>query len=191
MTDLPEELEGVQHRAAVIESVADDERREILMRAVPYDHEIELYPDFFEQFERGAFKAAAKDPARIKFFNGHGGPIVGQGFEVRDESDGVWVRVKVSRTAAGDELMTLARDKVLDEASIEFRAIPSDMEVTQDGEGRLHVLHKRAHLMGVALVPHGAYSRGATVASVRKAEQEHELERQRSAAIQSLRSLNG
>ena len=190
MTDLPEPLDGVQVRAASLQAVEDD-KREIVLRAVPYDHEIELYPDLFEQFERGALKAAAKDPARVKFFHDHGGPIVGQAFEVRDEADGSWIHLKVSRTAAGDELLTLAKDGVLDEASIEFRAIPADMEITRDGDGRMHVKHKRAHLTGVALVPHGAYSRGATVASVRKAEQESQLERQRTAAIQELRSLNG
>lgn len=190
MSDLPEPLEGVQVRAAALESVATD-KREILLRAVPYDTEIELYPDLFEQFERGALKAAAKDPARVKFFHDHGGPIVGQAMEVRDESDGSWIRLKVSQTVAGDELLTLARDGVLDEASIEFRAIPADMEITRDGDGRMHVKHKRAHLTGVALVPHGAYSRGATVASVRKAAQDDEVEKRRAAAIQSLRSLQG
>lgn len=62
--------------------------------------------------------------------------------------------------------MTLARDGVLDEASVEFQPIPEDMRVTRRGDDTV-VMHRRARLLGVALVTHGAYGRDAVVLSVR------------------------
>ena len=48
----------------------------------------------------------------------------------------------------------------------EWQPIPDDMQVTRRGEDTL-VRHRRARLLGVALVPHGAYGQNATVLSVR------------------------
>lgn len=185
-------LEGPQYREAQIEAVEDDaEKREILMRAVPYGVETQLTSNLFEEFAPKAFERATSDPSRVKLWLGHsdaGGKIVGQAIEVRDESDGVWIRARVSRTTAGDELLTLARDKVLDEASIEFHAVLGALETRRKGEN-LHVRHKRGVLRGVALVPHGAYGRNALVTSVRE-QREQEVEKRRMAAIEALRALN-
>jgi phage head maturation protease len=71
--------------------------------------------------------------------------------------------------AGGDELLTLARDGVLDEASIEFAPVRESMVASRRGEQTL-VRHRRAHLRGVGLVPHGAYGRSALVTSVRDDE---------------------
>lgn len=185
-------LDGLQFREASIEAVEQDaEKREILMRAVPYGVETQLASNLFEEFAPKAFERAAADPSRVKLWLGHsdaGGKIVGQAIEVRDESDGVWIRAKVSQTSSGDELLTLARDKVLDEASIEFNAVMGALETRRKGEN-LHVRHKRGVLRGVALVPHGAYGRNALVASVRE-QREQEVEQRRIAAIEALRALN-
>lgn len=159
-----------QYRAATID-VLDADERVIEMRAVPYDVESQIGQNVFESFAPGAFARAAKDPARVKLWSGHsihGGAIVGQAFEVVDRPDGPHVRARVSRTPSGDELMTLAHDKVLDEASIEFNPIREAMAITRRGDDHV-VRHKRAHLRGVALVAHGAYGREALVLSVRDA----------------------
>lgn len=166
--DIAEQFAGVQHRSAVIDALDEDERI-IKMRAVPYDTETQLGNHLFETFEPGAFARASKDPGRVKLWFGHsdsGGRIVGQSFEVDDRQDGVWLQTRVSKTASGDELMTLAHDGVLDEASIEFAPIRESMVVRRRGEDIL-VRHRRGHLRGVALVAHGAYGRNAVVTSVR------------------------
>lgn len=190
--EVPALLTGPQYRAAQIEDIADDTERTITMRAVPYDVETRIDAQLLESFEPGAFARAAKDPARVKLWLGHsttGGHLVGQAFAVEDRADGVWVRAKVSRTVAGDELLTLARDGVLDEASIEFNPIREAMVLERRGS-LLHVRHKRGHLRGVGLVPHGAYGRNALVTSVRD-DQYDVREAARAAAIARLTGLNG
>lgn len=166
--DLVRVLDGIQYREATIDTLDPDERV-IEMRAVPYNVETQLAPGLVEVFAPGAFARAAKDPARCKLWAGHsttGGSIVGQAFEVADRPDGVYVRARVSKIPAGDDLLTLAHDKVLDEASIEFNPIREGMLIT-NRNGTTVVRHRRAHLRGVGLVPHGAYGRDALVTSVR------------------------
>ncbi|WP_028654875.1 HK97 family phage prohead protease [Nocardioides sp. J54] len=164
--EVPRSLQEPQFRSAEIREIAADDERSILLRAVPYDVETQLWDNLYESFAPGAFARATKDPARVKFYLGHGGPLVGMAEMVEDREDGVWIRNIVSRTASGDELLTLARDKVLDEASIEFRIVKGGTEITER-DGKTYWRHKRAQLLGVALVPHGAYGRNALVKAVR------------------------
>ena len=164
-----EQYGDVQYRAAASLELLDGDKREIQLRAVPYEVEARLGEHLYESFERGAFGRASKDPGRVKLWLGHstdGGRIVGQAYDVENRADGLWLSTRVSKTPAGDELLTLAQDGVLDEASIEFAPIRESMLVRQRGEDVV-VRHRRAHLRGVALVPHGAYGRDALVASVR------------------------
>jgi HK97 family phage prohead protease len=166
-----DDLTAVQYRSATIDTLDQDERI-IEMRAVPYEVETTLAPGIIEVFSRGAFARAAKDPPRVKLWAGHstnGGRVCGQAFEVDDRPDGLYLRTRVSRTPSGDELLTLASDQVLDEASIEFNPLREGMAVTRRGEDTV-VRHKRAHLRGVSLEPHGAYGRNALVMSVRDAQ---------------------
>lgn len=188
MTDFPDVLDTVQYRRASIETVTE---RTIQLRAVPYGVESEIDRGLFESFEPGAFKRSEKDPARVKLWFGHsndGGRVVGQASRVEDRADGLIVHARVSATPSGDELLTLAEDRVLDEASIEFRPIPADMAIRRAGD-KLHVRHRRGHLLGVALVPHGAYGRDALVLSVRDLRQK-ESERIRAEALERLNRLN-
>ena len=79
--------------------------------------------------------------------------------------------MKFANTAAARDARELADDGTLDQVSVEFRAIEDGTGYTwrtlSDGT---HVKHSRAHLLGVALVPHGAYGDGAFVAQVRSAD---------------------
>jgi HK97 family phage prohead protease len=160
--------EAVQTRSATVDAL-DVDQRVVELRAVPYSVETRLGPRLVETFHPRAFANAGKDPGRVKLWLGHsttGGQPVGGAELVEDRADGVYIRARVSATHAGDELLTLARDGVLDEASVEFQPIPADMQVTRRGEDTL-VRHRRARLLGVALVAHGAYGRNAVVLSVR------------------------
>lgn len=173
---IPVQLEGTQYRKASVTAVED---RTIHLRAVPYEVETEIDRGLFESFEAGAFANAVKDPARVKLWFGHstdGGRIVGQAAQIEDRADGLELWARVSATTAGDELHTLAADGVLDEASIEFSPIPRDMIISRSGE-EIHVRHRRGHLKGVALVPHGAYGRNALVLSVRDVREQQREKR--------------
>lgn len=158
----------IQTRSATVDAL-NVEERVIELRAVPYGVETRLAPGLVESFAPRAFANAGKDPARVKLWDRHsteGGNPVGWAEAVEDRADHVYIRTRVSATAAGNDLLTLARDGVLDEASVEFQPLPDDMTVTRRGEDTV-VRHRRARLLGVALVTHGAYGRGATVLSVR------------------------
>lgn len=158
----------IQTRAATLAALDVDERL-VELRAVPYGVETRLAEHLVESFAARAFANAGKDPARVKLWDRHsteGGHPVGWAEAVTDRADGVYIRARVSATAAGNDLLTLARDGVLDEASVEFQVIPADMRVTRRGDDTI-VEHRRARLLGVALVPHGAYGREAVVLSVR------------------------
>lgn len=158
----------IQTRSATVAAL-DVEQRLVELRAVPYGVETRLASRLVESFAPRAFGNASKDPGRVKLWAGHstdGGSPVGSAEAVEDRADGVYIRARVSQTAAGDDLLTLARDGVLDEASVEFQPIPEDMRVTRRGDDTV-VMHRRARLLGVALVTHGAYGRDAVVLSVR------------------------
>jgi HK97 family phage prohead protease len=158
-------LTTTQHRKADIEHV-DPIAGTILMRAAPYDHEIQLAPDLWESFAPAAFAAASKAPHRSKLWNEHRGPVVGCGVDIEDRPDGIWIRARFANTLAGQEARELARDKIKDQVSVEFRPLEEWLTIKR-AENGLHIRHKRAHLLGVALVAHGAYDDEAFVASVR------------------------
>lgn len=185
--DLPTEyLSPLQVRTATVDAL-DVDQRLVELRAVPYGVETRLSPRLVESFHPRAFANASKDPGRVKLWLGHstaGGQLVGSAELVEDRSDGVYIRARVSSTAAGSDLLTLARDGVLDEASVEFQPIPQDMQVSRRGDDTV-VRHKRARLLGVALVPHGAYGRNAMVLSVR----DEQSDRKREELLAHLRSL--
>lgn len=166
--DVAETYVGLQYRSATVESL-DEEERIIRMRAVPYDVETRLAENLVEVFDKATFAKATQDPARVKLFYGHsteGGKVVGQAVTVEDRADGVWLETRVSRTDSGEELLTLAKDGVLDEASIEFAPMRDFMVVRRRGSDVV-VRHRRGHLRGVAIVPAGAYGRHAIVTAVR------------------------
>ena len=184
MTNL---TEGLQVRAATID-VLDADTGHISLQVVPYETEAELAPRLFESFKRGSFDRIAATPHRVKLFLDHGGPLIGHGTEIRSSDAGVRVDFHVSDTASGREARTLAGDGTLDQASIEFT--PQKHEVRQDPRGT-HVRHTRSHLLGVALVPHGAYRDGTGVLAVRdvRSAAEEAVEARRAGILAALASL--
>lgn len=151
-------------------------------RAVPYDVEIELTQGLYESFSPGAFKAAAKDPGRVKMKSQeHGGEVIGHAVEVIDGPEGVDVRMKIVDTQAGSDVLKLLRAGSLDNLSIEYKAIPKGGFQTERRLDGLLVRHKRAHLIGVSPVSEGAYGKHAMITSVRHADA-HEAEVQKAIA---------
>lgn len=166
--EVKEQFSGVQYRAADIEALDKDEGT-ALLKAVPYDVEVQLDEELWECFAPKAFERAAAAPHRVKMWNGHstnGGSLIGHAQTVEDRPDGLWTLFKFSNTVSGVEARELASDGTLDQVSIEFRPQKDWMKAERRTNG-IHVRHSRAHLLGVALVPHGAYADHAFVASVR------------------------
>jgi uncharacterized protein len=176
MTELmiPARYRSVQERVADVEAV-DPDKGTILMRAAPYGVEAQIDRELWEVFEPATFAAAAKAPHRVKMWNAHNGPLVGHALNVEDRSDGLWINARFSNTINGTEARELASDGTLDQCSVTFRPMTDWMKVQRRADG-IHVRHSRAFLLGVALVPHGAYDTGAYVASVRDADSDRERE---------------
>ena len=89
--------------------------------------------------------------------------LAGRAIELVDRDDGQYATFRVSRTAAGDELLELARDGVYRGASAVFEPIASRLA---DG-GITERLTARLHRVGI--VERGAYQ-GAEVLAVRSEE---------------------
>jgi phage head maturation protease len=120
-----------------------------------------------EQFERGAL--AGTDPARIPLTARHPRDNnqqlpIGVGVELEDRADAAWGAWRVSRTAAGDEVLELARDGVPLGLSIGFREVVGGSRWSPD---RRRVVRTRAELDHIAVVRSGAYV-GAGVVGVRE-----------------------
>jgi uncharacterized protein len=123
-----------------------------------------------ETFQRGALADA--DPARVPLTVRHPRDNqelpIGVGVELEERADAAWGAWKVSRTAAGDEVLELARDGVPLGLSIGFMEVPGGSRWSPD---RRRVTRTRALVDHVAVVRTPAYV-GAGVVGVRS-EPEH------------------
>ncbi len=88
-----------------------------------------------ESFQRGAF--AHVDPKKVVFKLGHDGPPVGRGISIEERADGAYMAFRVSKTAAGDEALTLAKDGVTRFVSIEYSPRESKGEVAYRDRQRI------------------------------------------------------
>jgi HK97 family phage prohead protease len=139
-------------------------RREVDIRVMPWNV-VANTPEGRESFVRTAFDGVDPSSVVIESMR-HDGSIVGAGMSYRAEADGGYLRTKISKTPAGDELLRLVHDKVLRRASVLFAPVDGGTVHRQDG-----VLERqRADLRRVAIVPRGAYP-GAEVVAMRSEEE--------------------
>lgn len=167
----------ITRSVASVEDI-DAEKRLVDVRLMRYETEAEVDESLFETFTRGAFKASTGNPSRVKVSNqGHDRSIViGQASELRDEEDALYGVLRIAATTTGNDVLTLMRERMLEELSVEFRAQKRYMRVTRSERG-LHVRHDRAVLCGVSPVAAGAYGEGSRVLSVREAQRDQEREK--------------
>jgi HK97 family phage prohead protease len=169
MLDLIQQMSGgaVQHRAAEIRD-ADTKEGVLTVLVAPYGRRTRLLPNVTEEFAAGCFARSVKSPHRLSVFHEHGGPLVGRGFEAEDLPDGFLVRSKIGSTLAAREMLSLIEDRILTDASVEFRPIQRHMKVEQHGDS-YDITHRQADLTGYAMVSEGAYT-GTKVLSLRDFE---------------------
>ncbi len=166
------ELDGREYRTYAFEQspaelrAEDGDGREVTCLAVPYGYRQEIYPGLIEEFARGAFAHQLRAMHRVHFSREHmvmGGDLIGRVHEGTELDRGLQLRMRVSDIPAGNDTLTLMRDKVLTEVSIGFRAVKSrDL-----GEGV--ILRTKADLTEISIVLRGAYGRKATVTGIRSA----------------------
>lgn len=172
MTTLLDDLEACAPavRAALIDDV-DETTNTLRVRAVPFDHEIELVPDVFEKFAHGAFARVIRDPSRVKLRMEHDGPLVGVGTRIEEREDGLWIDYRFGSDETSQRARSLAMDGIYDQVSITFGPRPSGYTLERDEQGRVHITHHRVNqLYDTSLVAHGAYGAEAFIEYVRSIE---------------------
>ena len=140
-----------------------ESERLIDVRIVPWDV-IGETPDGREMFARGAFADTDPESVTLEAIGPHGAAdgvrLAGRATALEDREDGQYGTFLVSRTAAGDELLELTRDRVYRGASAVFS--PIDERAADGGV----TVRTRAQLVRVGIVERGAYA-GAEVLAVR------------------------
>lgn len=166
------------HRREVSVAVGEGDGRTLVARLVPYG-EIANVDDgrgpYREMFVRGAFKAQMRAADKIKAFLNYRhsqafGDQIGHAAKIEDREDGLYGEMRVKPGQAGDDALHFVREGLLDRLSIEFYSLKDDLV-----GGVLHRLDAR--LMGVALVPHGAYP-SAEILAVREEVETPEIPEQ-------------
>ena len=130
-----------------------EDSREFDAIAVPYDEWTELWPGYSERFMPGSLEPAT---AGVKLRLEHS-ETIGTVPTFDNQDDGAHFTGRISKTRAGDDAYTLAKDGALNRCSIGFRSDPETMEITHDGNGDVYITHHRATLVEVSLVTSPAY----------------------------------
>jgi HK97 family phage prohead protease len=140
-----------------------DAGRHVRLRIMPWDVVANPKDTGPESFVRGAFDGI--DATRVVIESGrHDGQLVGRGESLEELDDAAYLDTVIARTAAGDELLELARAGVYRDVSVAFAPVKDRRRggVTE---------RVRADLRRVAIVPRGTYP-GAEVVHVRTEEEQ-------------------
>lgn len=163
------EQEREIHRREVSVTLGQGDGRTLVARLAPYNEIATVSDDgvttYQEMFVPGAFNAQMRAASRIKAFlnfrhSQSFGDQIGHAETIEDREDGLYGEMRVKPGQAGDDALHFVREGLLDRLSIEFYSLRDKIV-----DGVVHRLDAR--LLGVALVPEGAYS-GAEVLAMRE-----------------------
>ena len=126
----------------------DASKREIGVRLLPWNTIAETRAGL-EYFKPGAFSGV--EPSHVKLMLSHQGTPAGKGIALEERSDGAYMVFRVSKTLAGDELLTLASDGVVDGVSVAYNEVPGGTTFERAGGRPVRVISK-ADLRFVATV---------------------------------------
>lgn len=149
----------------IIERAADPggDGRTVRIRMVRWETPSPTPEGYREAFAKGAF--AGTDPSKVTIESmRHGGPLVGRGTEIDEADDAGYLTARIAKTPAGDELLTLIDEGVVNQASVAYRE-------TEGGTRRQGdvLVRQKVDLWRVAVVERGVHE-GAGVVSVRSSE---------------------
>lgn len=157
------------YRANPVDLEVRGDGRTVVGIAMPFDQPTEIRDasgTYQETFRFGSFRKtiAERGPQGVKTFAKHqrASLPIGRASVLREDPAGLYSELRVSKTAAGDEILELVRDGALDSLSIGFQPV-KDRQV-RGGVERLEV-----RLFEVSIVDFPAYV-GATIAGVRSDE---------------------
>lgn len=139
--------------------------RTIVGIACPFDTPAQITEpggSYTEVFRRGAFTRtiAERGPGRVKVYAQHQDRALplGRAEILREDTAGLYAELRVSKTAAGDEVLELVRDGVLDGLSI--GAVPIRADRSRPG----HVERLEVSLREVSVVGTPAYDTARVLA---------------------------
>ena len=138
--------------------------RTIIGLAAPFDRPANIGGQYVETIRAGAFhRTIAERGDRVKLLALHNNLTMplGRATALREETRGLVIEARISKTTAGDEVLELIRDGALDSLSIGFHPVRDRWNVERDAVERLEV-----RLIEVSLVTAGAYD-DARVLAVR------------------------
>jgi HK97 family phage prohead protease len=146
-------------------SVRSESERIIDMRIVPWDTTA-MTAEGPERFARGAFRGTNAADVSVEAIGPHGVEpgvrLVGRGESIEERDDGAYLSARISRTAAGDELLQLVSDGVYRRVSVVFAPLRSR---SLGGVAERQLVDLRR----VGIVERGAYP-AAEVLAVRSQE---------------------
>src|SRR3990172_160484 len=159
------EDDAVLHVADIPDAlqVRDTAKREIDARIVPWDTVVETQIGR-EMGKRGAF--GGTNPSAVVMRLQHEDPPAGVGTAFEERADGAYMTFKLSATPRGDEILTLAADRVTKGVSVGFDMVPGGTAVEYQN-GRRTLVHSPVALREVSTTWKPAYQQ-ATVLQVRE-----------------------
>jgi len=149
---------------------ADQDKRLIHGRAVPYNDPITLWPGLREQFAPGSVTVDDQTP---KLFWQHE-TAIGVITNIEDRDDGAYITARISQTPQGDEALTLVRDGVLDRLSVGF--LPRTTTRDEDEEGTLTLTRTKVLLREVSIVNFPAYPEAKITSTRHHHQEDHTME---------------
>jgi HK97 family phage prohead protease len=165
--------------------VRDAEKREIEARIVPWNTVIATMAGN-EMFARGAFSDTKAGDVVLRM--SHQDPPAGRGIAIEDREDGAYMTFRVSKTAKGDEILTLASDGVTRGVSVGFEMIPGGTEY-RNLDGARTAVYTRAQLREVSTTWMPAYPQ-AQVLAIREKEESTVAEAPAEKATEATVDLN-
>jgi HK97 family phage prohead protease len=132
--------------------------------AVPYNTEQRIDARLVEAFAPGVVDHQMNAANRVYLMRkhrAHGGVEIGKLSQMRNDTRGLRITSKISKTTDGSDARILMQDKVVDQLSVGF--YPVQNRKAQNGT----VIRTKVNLFEVAIVPRGAYGENATVTAVR------------------------
>jgi len=155
-------LANIERRTAPVVLEVREDGRTLAGMAVPYGKRAKI-GTYFETFAPGAF--ADTEPSAVPLLAQHDRDVlpIGRAISLTETDAGLEAEIRVSKTAAGDDVLELVRDGAATGLSVGF--VPVEDAWNRD---RTEVERRRAHLVELSVTAFPAYE-DARILAVRTA----------------------
>ena len=181
---------AIQCGGLEIRESPSDDGRTVVGVAVPFNSPTDV-GGYTESFSRGAFSRtiAERGPGRVKVLAQHasGANPIGRATVLREDPQGLYAELRISKTQAGDEALELIRDGALDGLSIGFAPV---RESQDPKTGVIHRTEVRLHEISIVTFPAYDTARVAHVRNIASPLSELDLARRRAALAAAIAGVS-